>query len=86
MDIKLECVDLLVCALVFACVSECVCVCLCVVRKLPADTSPREVLELVCLGLVWERVGWKCACSSVGVGFSLHIFDGEGLQTSAGIE
>lgn len=51
MDIKLECVELLMCA----------CVRLCVVRKLPTDKSPREVLEQVCLRLVWERVAWKHA-------------------------
>lgn len=60
MDIKLECVDLLVCALVFVCVR------LCVVHKLPTDKSPREVLEQVCVGLVWESevemCTVKCSC------------------------
>lgn len=55
MDIKLECADLLVRALVFVWGLECVCVCLCVVRKLPTDKSPREVLEQVCVGLVWRE-------------------------------
>lgn len=54
--------DLPVCALVFVCAGVCVCVSLCVVRKLPTDNSPREVLEQVCLGLVWERVEWRRAC------------------------
>lgn len=64
MDIKLECADLLVRALGCVCVRACVvcerereagvCICLCVVRKLPTDTSPREVLQQVCVGLAWE--------------------------------
>ena len=55
------------------------CTRLCVVHKLPTDKSPREVLEQVCLGLVWERVGWKCARSrvSVCVGFGLHMLEGK---------
>lgn len=55
MDIKLECADVLVCTLVFLGVFGCECTCLCVVHKLPTDKSPREVLEQVCVGLVWER-------------------------------
>lgn len=40
--------------------------CLCVVHKLPTDKSPREVLEQVCIGLVWESevqmCTFQCAC------------------------
>lgn len=80
MDIKLECADLLVRALVFVWGLECVCVCLCVVHKLPTDKSPREVLEQVCVGLVWrERSGNVHVPVCMWV-FGLFVLDGKAVQ------
>lgn len=81
MDIKLGCAWICLCVHLCLCesVSVGVCVCLCVVRKLPTDKSPREVLEQVCLGLVWERVEWRRACPACS---SLHEFEGGRVKWS----
>lgn len=66
MDIKLECVELLMCE----------CVRLCVVHKLPTDKSPQRGVRA---GLFKAGLGESGVemCTFQCVGFSLNIFEGK---------